>query len=286
MNSTPRLPRLFGKTKLPPFLLLTSYFLLGAAAPASAEPPGATPPSLFVGRVMDASHQGFDSNRVCVLRAASASGDVLSEARTFFRENTRNNYALRVPVATAEADGFAQHGDPLTITAVDDTGKTWEGVIPDPICGGANHVREVDIVLGKDEDGDGIDDDLFEQLRAQWEASPFWKRGEDFDPHADHDGDGVSTLSEALSGTHPFDGDDVFAITSFERTDSSVAVTFPTVGGRAYELQTATDLSSADWTSTASTTTLVTPTSASAAPATLYLLPSSNPPVFLRVVAE
>ena len=274
--------------KPPHFLLLASSFLLGAAAPlAHAAPPGAATPYTFVGRVMDSSHQGFDTNRVCVLRAAAASGEVLAETKTFFRGNTRNNYALRVPVATAEADGFALQGDPLTVTAIDDNGKEWQGVIPESICDGPNLVREVDIVLGEDKDGDGIDDALLERLLAQWEASEFWKPGDDFDPSADHDGDGVSTLDEALAGTDPFNGDEVFAITSYSLGTNGTSVTFSTAGGRSYELQTATGLAAAgDWSSTTPPTTLSTPTSARSSTATLYLLPSTNQTVFFRIVAE
>ena len=39
----------------------------------------------------------------------------------------------------------------------DDSGKTWNGVIDDPFCCPAGGVREVDIVLCEDGDGDGID---------------------------------------------------------------------------------------------------------------------------------
>jgi hypothetical protein len=273
-----------GNMKLPSFLLLTSYFLLGGAA--NAAPPGAATPYTFIGRVMDSSHQGFDTNRVCVLRATDASGQVLVESKTFFRENTRNNYALRIPVATAEADGFALQGDPLTITATDDNGKEWHGVIPESICGGANLVREVDIILGEDADGDGIDDALLEQLLAQWEASEFWEPGVEFDPNADHDGDGVSTLAEALAGTNPFDESEVFAITSFTPGTNGVAVEFSTAAGRIYELQTTSDLTATNWASTTPATLLATPTSARPSKAMLYLLPATNPPVFFRVVAE
>ncbi|MBR6021071.1 MAG: hypothetical protein IK066_01480 [Kiritimatiellae bacterium] len=276
--------------KLPPFFLLTFSFLLSLAAvpAATAAPPGAATPYMFVGRVMDSAHAGFDTNRVCTLTAISATGEALVQARTFFRENTRNNYALRVPVATAEADGFALKGDPLTITATDDKGKVWEGVIPESFCGGSGGVREVDIVLGEDKDGDGIDDDLLEQLLAQWEAGKYWQAGTDFDPHGDHDGDGVSTLDEALAGTDPFDENSVFAISSFAHSpETGVAVEFPTTAGRSYELQTATDLSAADWTSTVPATTLSTPATARSSKATLYLLPSAaSSAVFFRVLSK
>lgn len=269
-----------------PISLVSCLASLVTAA-VHAAPPGAATPYMFVGRVMDASRAGFDTNRVCTLTTSDADGTPLVQTTTFFRESTRNNYALRVPVATAEADGFALKGDPLTVTAVDDKGKVWEGVIPESFCGEPGGVREVDIVLGEDADGDGLDDALLDQLLAQWEASDFWKPGAEFNPRDDHDGDGVSTLDEAFDGTDPFNGDEVFAITSCSSGTNGASVTFSTAAGRAYGLQTASDLDAADWSPTTPPTTLATPASDRSSRATLlYLLPSTNRTVFFRVVAE
>ena len=266
---------------------LVSCLASFVAAAAHAAPPGAATPYMFVGRVMDSSHAGFDTNRVCTLTASTAEGEALVETTTFFRANTRNNYALRVPVATAEADGFALQGDPLTITAVDDQEKVWQGVIPESLCGEPGGVREVDIVLSEDRDGDGIDDDLYEQLLAQWEASEYWKRGEEFDVNADYDGDGVSTLEEAFAGTDPYEWNEPFAITRFTNTpETGVGVEFPTAPGRSYELQTATDLSAADWESTTPATACALRSIDPPGKAVLYLLPQTNGPVFLRIHAE
>lgn len=272
------------RTPFSSFLAAAAVVFCGVSV-SHAVPPGAATPYMFVGRVMDSSHAGFDTNRVCTIAALSASGEALVQTRTFFRGNTRNNYALRVPVATAEAEGFALQGDILFVTATDDKEKVWEGVIPDSLCGEPGGVREVDIVLGEDKDGDGIDDDLFAQLLAQWEASPHWKPGVEFDPNDDHDGDGVSTLDEALAGTDSFDETDVFAITSFTATNG-VSVEFPTSAGRVYELQTATGLSEADWGPTSPAATVATPSNARGGKATLYLLPSTNSPVFFRIRVE
>lgn len=271
----------------PHLVLLTSYFVLALAlALANAAPPGAATPYTFVGRVMDSTRAGFDTNRVCTLKAFSADGQPLAVTRTFFNENSRNNYALKIPVATAAADGYALLGDSLSITATDDLGKVWQGVIPESLCGEPGGVREVDIVLGEDADGDGIDDALLEQLLAQWEDSLLWSPDADFDPRDDHDGDCVSSLDEALSGTDPFDATSFLAITGMTRTDAGVDIRFPAAAGRTYEIQTTPSLFPPEWSSTTPATTLSTPSTARSDTVTLHLLPSTNQPAFYRLRVE
>ena len=51
-------------------------------------------PYTFVGRVMDAKHDAFSSNRVAKIEAANANGDILVQTKTFFRTDSRRNYAL------------------------------------------------------------------------------------------------------------------------------------------------------------------------------------------------
>jgi len=64
-----------------------------------------------------------------------------------------------------ETDGYATPGAVLSI-AVDDGKKVWTGVVVDEgrvsgtAVGEPGGVREVDIVLGEDADGDGVSDIL------------------------------------------------------------------------------------------------------------------------------
>ena len=122
--------------------------------------PAAASPYTFIGRVMDASHKAFDANRKAKVEAYNGDGERLSSATTFFREGSRRNYSLVVPMATAAAAGYAVQDDALEITATDDVGKTWRGVVVGATAGAPGAVREVDIVLGEDANGDGIDDSL------------------------------------------------------------------------------------------------------------------------------
>ena len=152
------------------------YVVLVCAAPLMAWaviPSAAASPYTFIGRVMDASHKAFDANRKAKVEAYSGDGERFSSATTFFREGSRCNYSLVVPMATAAADGYAVQSDALEITATDDIGKTWRGVVVGATAGVPGAVREVDIVLGEDANGDGIDDALYAELEAQWEWSEY-----------------------------------------------------------------------------------------------------------------
>ena len=116
-------------------------------------------PYTFVGRVMDAKHDAFGSNRVAKIEAANANGDLLVQTKTFFRADSCRNYALQIPMATSEVDGYVVTNAAIDITVTDDLGKVWRGVVVDASAGVPGGVREVDIVLGADTNGDGIDSD-------------------------------------------------------------------------------------------------------------------------------
>ena len=284
--------------------LVVALALCALAQGARAQSAAAATPYTFLGRVMDARHAGFDGSRICALSVSVAdSGDLLAETKTFFREDTRRNYVLKVPVATAPAAGYAVQGSLLAITATDDLGKKWSGIVLDPLCGPSGGVREVDIVLGEDLNDDGIDDSLYNQLREEWEMSDYWRRGETFDPTRDYDGDGASVIAEAYAGTDPFDPEDVLRITAFSVDDAGnsspvtrhVSLTFPTIPGRAYVVATTTNLTGAAWSATdfypdaakaAPVSVLSVPSSAKAATATVYLLPITNTASFFRIHAE
>ena len=146
---------------------------LCAAACAHAQQ-AAVNPFTYLGRVMDASHAAFDTNRVATLYAFDAGGTLLARSETFHLPGSRRNYRLRIPLADADTRGYSKSGAALSIAVEDDAGKVWSGVVVD--AGGTNGlttvgepggVYEVDIVLGEDADGDGIDDELRRRLEGQ-----------------------------------------------------------------------------------------------------------------------
>ncbi|MBP5786919.1 MAG: hypothetical protein J6Y19_03785 [Kiritimatiellae bacterium] len=264
-----------------------------AAAAANAAPPAACNPYTFAGRITDSHRVAFDDKHAATLRAKAADGTLLAREKTFFREDTDRNYALVIPMASSPVDGYALLGDTISVSAVDDKGKEWGAVIDPAKIGTPGEVAIVDIVLAEDADGDGIDDELYAELLAGWQARYWTPDAEPYDPTGDSDGDGVSDLDEATAGTNPFNADDVLAITDFDPMGPTL--TFPTVGGHTYAVQQSPDLGdSATWAnvdfSTASSSvpthaSFSVPASSDPAPRTLYLFPTSSP-AFFRVITR
>ncbi|MBR1609351.1 MAG: hypothetical protein IJ678_07020 [Kiritimatiellae bacterium] len=282
---------------------LLSVLALAIARAALAQS-AAVNPFTYLGRVTDASHMAFDADRVATLSAYDGAGKLLARSETFYRADSRRNYTLRIPLADGDAAGYSRTGAILSI-AVDDGAKVWSGVVVDAgraegtAVGEPGGVREVDIVLGEDADGDGIDDALYRRLKDEWEDSEWWDPEKGFDPNADYDGDGVSTIGEALSGTDPFDAAASLRITAFEldagEAEALHLVSFPTAPGRAYCVETS-DSPTGTWSraavflapsADAPVNYLSTPSTPGAAPATVYLLPADDrDAAFFRVKAE
>ena len=81
-----------------------------------------------------------------------------------------------------------------------------------------------------------------------WWANYFFGLGAVVDGSADPDGDGYSNYAEYVFGTNPLDPTSYLRFSVIPGPDGVVSVTFsPFQGGRAYQLQTATDLSTGTW---------------------------------------
>ena len=197
-------------------------------------------------------------------------------------------------MSSTPADGCALQNDLLLITATDDLGRLWTAVIDPATVGAPGTISEVDIILSEDADGDGIDDALLQDLQSEWTASAYYDPGTPFDPHADPDGDGLSTLDEAHLGTDPFNPDDTLRIDSLDLSSTPATLTALLPAGHVYTLESTPSLTTpwtpTDFTTASSTSprrTLSTPSTPDRLPVTLYLLPSTNPaPTFLRLTAQ
>ena len=282
---------------------LVSLFIFNFSANAANVPIIQTVPCTYVGRLMDAEHVGFDTNRVAEIAAYDESGNKIAESRTFYRADSRRNYALRIPMASQTVDGTQSPEATVEIEVTEPNGKVWSGLVvdPDATLGGPGSVKEVDIVLASSTKNNyGLDDDLYEDLYWAWRYSPYFVSGETFDPTKDHDGDGMSTLAEAFSGTNPFDPNDRLAILSFKRIGQGGVVekdllSFACRPGRSYWLEVTESLENPNWKQKAfmldesgkPINYISVPAAGSSEETpTVYLLPESGKKAFYRIKAD
>lgn len=206
-------------------------------------------PYSFCGRVVDGAHAAFDA-REATIAAYDASGKLIAKDTTFFRADSRRNYALDIPMATSAVDGHARQNDQLTISVTDADGKEWAGVVPltESVVGEPGGVRDLDIVLcATNVYTHGIDSDLYWSLYVDWFYSEYYT-GDAFDPNADHDGDGISTIKEAMAGFDPFDSDSKLMVVEFNHDDvAGDGIVFTANPSRSYSVECATDLDAKAW---------------------------------------
>ena len=157
----------FSRCNVVQMAVVISYSLFTINYSLATEPPAAVTPYTFLGRVLDSTHVAFDGDRAATIEVSDEQGNLLSRTATFTRADSRRNYVLAVPMATSAANGCTVQNAALEIEVTDDLGKVWSGVVVDASAGVPGGVREVDIVLGEDADGDGIDATLATRLR--WE---------------------------------------------------------------------------------------------------------------------
>lgn len=231
-------------------IAIATSFAAGAATPAQS-----VTPCTYVGRIMDAEHVAFDTNRVAEIVAYTEGGKKLAVARTFFKPDSRRNYALRIPMSSRNVSGMVTPGSKVRIEVTEANGTVWSGLLEDKdaVIGGPGSVKEVDIVLANCTNPYDVDDDLLQDLYLAWYYSDCYEEGETFDPLKDYDGDGMSTVAEVLAGTNPFDSEDCLSILSYERGETkerSVAkdsLSFSCRPGRSYKVEVSDSLDTPNW---------------------------------------
>ena len=275
--------------------------LSACAAGAVSNPAQAASPCTYVGRLMDSEHVGFDANRVAEIAAYDDSGSLVATAKTFYKPDSRRNYALRIPMASKAVGGSLTTNSTVTIEVTEPNGSVWTGVVVDQDAklGAPGSVKEVDIVLAQCTNEYGIDDSLLDDLYWWWRGSAYYVKGATFDPQKDYDGDGMSTIAEALAGTNPFDPNDSLAILSFRRGGldgvGKDVLSFTCQPGRAYRLEVTESLENPNWQPKAfylneSGTPInyisVPATGATEEVPTVYLLPEAGKKAFFRIKAD
>ncbi len=272
--------------------------LLAALAAGAGSPSVGVTPYTFCGRVVDAAHAAFDADRSATISAYDSSTNLVARTGTFFRSDSRRNYVLDIPMATAAVDGCAVQRDQLALAVTDSEGREWSGVVKlaDSVVGEPGGVKELDIVLcSPDADTHGVDADLYWSLYVDWLYSEFYDAAKGFDPNDDHDGDGVPTIAEAYAGTDPYDAESKLAIVAFEHDAADGdGLAFTARASRAYRVEGASSLESKDWKplpvttegSSAEQSVVACPSTHRGGTMTVFLKPASGEVRFFRVRME
>ena len=136
-----------------------------------------------------------------------------------WQQSTNNSVFISLPGQTASTLSAA-----LTVS-----GSYYRVLITpnDGVTNGAPFTT-ASVQVAVDADGNGINDD--------WEEKYFNRIG--VDPSADADGDGLSNYQEYLAGTNPTNAASNLHITGLFATGIDLVVSWTTVGGKSYALQT------------------------------------------------
>ena len=152
-------------------------------------------------------------------------------------------------------------------------------VLSGPVTGmnQAQYLRLEDTSVPSDTDHDGMPDD--------WETANGLNPDNPNDATVDKDGDGQSNLHEFIAGTDPQSPSSRLAIDSLTRGAGSVTLTWSTVPGKSYFIQTCGDL--AGWTTVESSPGVPLVIEASPGTRTSALVPvSANPRQFFRIAVS
>ena len=177
--------------------------LVCALAPAaSAVEPAPLPPFIVTGRVVDYDGAGLKTAEVRVRKAGTllARSDVGT-----FSVDTPCNYAVSVPMSSAEVPTAAYTGDALTLE-IDADGQVYSSTNVSITAARPGRTLKLNLRAATCTNPHGVSDRYLRDI--QWDLEDLGLTIDDYDPNADYDGDGVSNYAEYLAGTDAFDASD------------------------------------------------------------------------------
>ena len=280
-------------------LARAALILFLAAATRAFGQAGALPPYTFVGKVSNYSGMPYGTNSAVEIRVKNLDGELLARTGIRVTDESPYNYRLSVPVASADAAGYATTGESLVFEVYDGAGTTYTSLVPaeQALVGDPGGIGVINFSLSVDANDNGIPDQYENYISYLMAVQGLTGS---YDPDADSDGDGFSNRAEFLAGTDPLNAADRLHIAAADAYNSGMtgdglfAITFVTAAGRTYSVKATADLGvmngavrepfRADPASTA-TQTYLHASSLEAAAVTLYLIPRGAAR-FYQVIVE
>ena len=211
-----------------------------AAAPCLAVfaiEPASLPPFVVTGRVVDYDGAGLKSAEVRVRKGGTllARGNVGS-----FDADTPCNYAVSVPMSSADIPTAACAGDSLTLE-VDAGSAVYSSTNVSISAAKPGRVLKLNLCAATCTNPHGVSDRYLRDI--VWDLEDMGLTIDDYDPNADYDGDGVSNYAEYLAGTDAFDPSDaglkILSWKAVADNEDVMEATFLPGRSRAYSVQRA-----------------------------------------------
>lgn len=204
------------------------------------------------------------------------------------------NYRVQIPMASGSQAGRGESGAPIAFEVYYD--GRLHAVAPgvaSPAVGQPAESLRCDLVVGTDEDGDGLPDEYEALLMYYYEMAGRGSSLADISPDDDFDGDGFTNLQEFRAGTIPVEAGDYLRITQFGLAGNGLlGLSFLAAPGRSYLVPKSENVRSNLWRAaefglTHDLSALKTFLSSEQdAQITLYLVPGTNSPAFFRLEAH
>ena len=206
---------------------------------------------LVKGTLKDWQNNVLTSSAAVTIQAVATNGTVLASTPVDNPSADGYNFVLQIPLSTTATDSTAAVGDQLNCVLIQETGLA---LAASPITvGNANAVSSlvlefVNMQSYTNSAGATVNvpAEYVDTIAAMLEDEGI--EGEDYDPFADYDHDGVSNYNEYRAGTDPFNPDDKLEVKAYTASQSAPhALSFEYVGGHIYGVETTLSLTNPQW---------------------------------------
>ena len=230
-------------------LVVAFAAMTAAGAAVAANFPVGT--HLVKGTLKDWQNNVLTSSAAVTIQAVATNGTVLASTPVDNPSADGYNFLLQIPLSTTATDSTAAVGDQLNCVLIHETGLA---LAASPITvGNANAVSSlalefVNMQSYTNSAGTTVNvpAEYVDTIAAMLEDEGI--EGEDYDPFADYDHDGVSNYNEYRAGTDPFNPDDKLEVKAYTASQSAPhALSFEYVGGHIYGVETTLSLTNPQW---------------------------------------